>query len=101
MTRNTEQQIVALFVQAMRTALALVDSQTTVEKLASVTISPGIYSHQSKYNPWRAYVWDKAHHKTVYIGAFPTINKAKAAQRAFREGRPITSGTRAALRLVA
>ena len=95
MTRNTEQQIVALFVQAMRTALALLDGQSRVETQATAAIPRDIFSHQSKYNPWRAYVWDTASQRNIYISAFPTINKAKAGHRAYHEGRPITSGTRA------
>ena len=104
MKQSTEQQVVALFVQAMRTALALIDekskpAKTTAHKHAAV--ANGIFPHQSKYNPWRAYIWDKATHKTVYLGAFPSVNQAKLAQRAYRKGQPVAKGTKApALRLV-
>ena len=99
MKKSTEQQITTLFVQAMRTALAIIDEKqpsapprlghTAVRELPT-----GIYPHKSKYNPWRAYVWDKTLHKSIYIGAFPSINKAKAAQTAFRKGQPLASGTK-------
>lgn len=58
---------------------------------------PGVFPHQSKYNPWRAYVWDKAAKKSIYLGAFPGVSKAKAAQTAYRNGAAVTSGTRAKL----
>ena len=92
MKKSTEQQIAALFVQAMRTALALIDDKAA-PKAASAKTAKGIYAHQSKYNPWRAYERDGS--KTIYLGAFPSIAKAKAAQKAFRHGRPIVSGTKA------
>lgn len=60
----------------------------------------GVYPHQSKYNPWRAYVWDTRLHKQVYIGAFPSVAKARAAQKNYRAGTPVTDGTKAALRVV-
>lgn len=58
--------------------------------------TPGIYPHQSKYNPWRVEVWDTALRKSVYLGAFPTIAKAKAAIKAYRAGLPVVGGTKAA-----
>lgn len=102
MKKTTEQQVVALFVQALRTALALIDetppAATTTK--SKTKLANGIYPHQSKYNPFRAYVWDKAAHRTIYLGAFPSVNQAKLAQRAYRKGQAITSGTRAVLRIV-
>lgn len=59
----------------------------------------GVYPHQSKYNPWRAYVWDTKLRRTVYLGAFPSVSKARAAQRAYRAGEPITNGTKAGPKL--
>lgn len=107
MKTSTEQQIVQLFVQAMRTALALVDD--TEKPAAKATPGKkktpgktgasgfkGICTHRSKYNPWRAYVWDKALQSTIYLGAFPSINKARAAQKAYSNGQPVTTGTKAA-----
>jgi hypothetical protein len=61
----------------------------------------GIYPHQSKYNPWRAYVWDTKLRRSVYVGAFPSKVKARAAQRAYSAGAPVVEGTKAALRVVA
>lgn len=106
MKKTTEQQITALFVQAMRTALAIIDEKEKPAARGSRYVMPesgvrGVYPHQSKYNPWRAYVWDKETCKQMYLGAFPTINKAKAAQTAYRKAQPVTSGTKAAaLRIV-
>ncbi|EDU8805000.1 phage antirepressor Ant [Salmonella enterica subsp. enterica] len=42
-----------------------------------------VYHHQSKYNPYRAYAWDGA--KNVYIGVFPTVDEAVAAQKYYYE----------------
>lgn len=61
----------------------------------------GVYPHQSKYNPWRAYVWDQRKHRSVYLGAFPSVAKAKAARQAYRAGAPVISGTKSPLRAVA
>lgn len=102
MKKTTEQQITALFVQAMRTALALIDDKEKPTTRKSRYVMPesgvrGVYPHQSKYNPWRAYIWNTETREQVYLGAFPSINKAKAAQAAFRKGQPTTSGTKAAL----
>lgn len=53
----------------------------------------GIFPHQSKYNPWRAYAWNPAQTKQVYLGAFPTLKAAKSARAAFLKGEPVTTGT--------
>lgn len=56
----------------------------------------GIFPHHSKYNPWRAYAWNPEQTKQVYLGAFPSLAKAKAARAAFLNGEPVTTGTKAA-----
>ncbi|MGT5122124.1 antA/AntB antirepressor family protein [Escherichia coli] len=40
-----------------------------------------IYHHRSKYNPYRAYAWDGE--KSIYIGVYPTVDEAVAAQERF------------------
>ncbi|HHD7566966.1 TPA: antA/AntB antirepressor family protein [Escherichia coli] len=40
-----------------------------------------VYHHQSKYNPYRAYAWDGE--KSVYVGCYPTVDEAVAAQERF------------------
>ncbi|HAW2705954.1 TPA: phage antirepressor Ant [Escherichia coli] len=40
-----------------------------------------VYHHQSKYNPYRAYAWDGE--KSVYVGVYPTVDEAVAAQERF------------------
>ncbi|HIE8337037.1 TPA: antA/AntB antirepressor family protein [Salmonella enterica] len=40
-----------------------------------------VYHHQSKYNPYRAYAWDGE--KNVYVGCYPTVDEAVAAQERF------------------
>uniref|UniRef100_T1HDQ2 AntA domain-containing protein n=1 Tax=Rhodnius prolixus TaxID=13249 RepID=T1HDQ2_RHOPR len=40
-----------------------------------------VYHHQSKYNPYGAYVWNGE--KNVYIGVYPTVDDAVAAQQLF------------------
>ncbi|HAL7870249.1 antA/AntB antirepressor family protein [Escherichia coli] len=40
-----------------------------------------IYHHRSKYNPYRAYAWDGE--KSVYVGCYPTVDEAVAAQERF------------------
>lgn len=96
--KTTEQQVLALFVQAMRTALAIIDEkEKTAEKPADRSIqaaAPGIYPAKSKYNPWRAYAWTGE--KSVYLGQFPTVAKAKAAQKAYLAGQQPKDGTRVA-----
>lgn len=98
MKKTTEQQVVKLFVQAMRTALAIIDerekpAKTPVDRKTKAA-APGIYPAKSKYNPWRAYVWNGK--KQVYLGQFPTVNKAKAAQKAYLAGQQPKDGTRVA-----
>lgn len=45
----------------------------------------GVYHHQSKYNPYRAYASSRG--KTVYVGCFPTAGDASAAiDNYFRTG---------------
>lgn len=96
--QKTPQQILAVFEQALRLALALIEADKTPATRAprrdASSIAPGIYPAQSKYNPFRAYVWNGE--KQVYLGMFPTVSKAKAAQRAYRKGRQPADGTRKA-----
>ncbi|EED0553413.1 phage antirepressor Ant [Escherichia coli] len=40
-----------------------------------------VYHHRSKYNPYRAYAWDGE--KSVYVGCYPTVDEAVAAQERF------------------
>ncbi|MCX8396018.1 antA/AntB antirepressor family protein, partial [Escherichia coli] len=40
-----------------------------------------VYHHSSKYNPYRAYAWDGE--KIVYVGCYPTVDEAVAAQERF------------------
>ncbi|EMW9888600.1 antA/AntB antirepressor family protein [Salmonella enterica] len=40
-----------------------------------------VYHHQSKYNPYRAYAWNGE--KNVYVGCYPTVDEAVAAQERF------------------
>lgn len=97
---DPQQRMLALLSEV----LAIARTLTPREPAAASTrrgARGGIYPHQSKYNPWRAYVWDTKAQRTVYVGAFPTKTKARAAQRAWFEGKPITEGTKAPLRVVA
>lgn len=103
MKKSAEQQITALFIQAMRTALAIIDEKKPAPRIGHTAVRElptGIYAHKSKYNPWRAYVWDTASHKAIYIGAFPSVAKARAAQKAYINGEPVKTGTKAPLKLV-
>lgn len=59
-------------------------------KQSSIVIAPNreclpkmVYHHQSKYNPYRAYVTAKG--KSVYVGCYPTVEKAVAAQKSYFE----------------
>ncbi|ECW0140353.1 transcriptional regulator [Salmonella enterica subsp. salamae] len=72
-----------------RWVLDLIEKETTVPQ-SSTLLAPHreclpkmVYHHQSKYNPYRAYAWDGA--KNVYIGCFPTVDAAVAAQQQFYE----------------
>ena len=103
---NQQRQLLALLGQVMAVAQALAEPLPASKPGHNVKSKhPGIYPHTSKYNPWRAFVWDGSVKRSIYIGAFPTIAKAKAAQQAVRAGHPIASGTKAvrvaALRSVA
>ncbi|HGT6327395.1 TPA: antA/AntB antirepressor family protein [Escherichia coli] len=40
-----------------------------------------VYHHRSKYNPYRAYAWNGE--KNVYVGCYPTVDEAVAAQERF------------------
>lgn len=44
-----------------------------------------VYHHRSKYNPYRAYAWDGE--KSVYVGCYPTVDEAVAAQERFYRNR--------------
>ncbi|MGF2653755.1 BRO-N domain-containing protein [Serratia marcescens] len=59
-------------------------------KQTSIVLAPNreclpkmVYHHQSKYNPYRAYVTDNG--KSVYVGCYPTVEEAVAAQKAYFE----------------
>lgn len=97
--RETDsQQLIAL----LREVLAIANRLSTRERTSSARVHKGIFPHQSKYNPWRAYWWDKAKQKTIYLGAFPSLARARAAQRAYDSGKPVLAGPQAAaLRVVA
>lgn len=72
--------------------LDLIEKETREDKTAapiptancplSEKLPSGIYFHQSKYNPYRAYVWHNR--KNVYIGCFPTVGDAVLAQAEYR-----------------
>lgn len=95
MKKTTEQQVTALFVQAMRTALAIIDEkEKPAKKPVDRSKHPGIYPAKSKYNPWRAYVWNGQ--KSVYLGQFPSIAAGKRAQKAYLAGQQPADGTRVA-----
>jgi hypothetical protein len=57
----------------------------------------GIYLNQSRYNPFRVYAHDPktVGQSPVYLGAFPSLNQAKAARRDFLAGRTVNGGTKA------
>ena len=93
---DQHRQLLALLQQVMAVAQGLVQPLPATRPGHNVkTKHPGIYPHQSKYNPWRAYVWDGANKRSIYLGAFPSIAKAKAAQAECRAGLPVSTGTRA------
>lgn len=96
---DPHQQLLALLHQVVAVASALAAPPAARPGNHTTSRTPGIYPHTSKYNPWRAYVWCPRSKSSVYLGAFPTVAKARAAQAAFRAGQPITSGTKG-LRLV-
>ncbi|EAA3938781.1 transcriptional regulator [Salmonella enterica subsp. enterica] len=67
--------------------LDLIEKETTVPQ-SSTVLAPHreclpkmVYHHQSKYNPYRAYAWDGE--QSVYIGVYPTVDEAVAAQQRF------------------
>lgn len=92
-----QRQLLTLLGQVMAVAQALAEPLPATKPGHNVKSKhPGIYPHTSKYNPWRAYVWDGDAKRSLYIGAFPTIAKARAAQQAVRAGQPVPSGTKAA-----
>jgi hypothetical protein len=95
MKKSTEQQVLALFAQAMRTALAIIDEKPVKSQRRSASsVAPGIFPAQSKYNPYRAYAWNGE--KNVYLGMFPSVAACKRAQREYRAGKQPTAGTRRA-----
>ncbi|MEI6046825.1 MAG: hypothetical protein WCS37_20960 [Chloroflexota bacterium] len=52
----------------------------------------GIFKQQSKYNPYRVYVWDKGLQKTVSLGVHTSIAKAKKAQKEYTNGKQVRAG---------
>lgn len=70
-----------------RWVLDLIEKEATVPQ-SSTILAPHreclpkmVYHHQSKYNPYRAYAWNGE--KNVYIGVYPTVDEAVAAQQRF------------------
>ena len=70
-----------------RWVLDLIEKDTAVPQ-SSTILAPHreclpkmIYHHRSKYNPYRAYAWDGE--KSVYVGCYPTVDEAVAAQERF------------------
>jgi hypothetical protein len=100
--RDSQQRMLDLLSEVLAIARTLAPL-TPAQHGPAARKSPGagIYPHTSKYNPWRAYVWDRAAGRQVYLGAFPSIAKARAAQRAHLTGAPVVDGTKAHLRRVA
>lgn len=101
--QDPHRQLLDLLQQVMAVAQTLVTPlPATRRSNATKSKHAGIYPHTSKYNPWRAFVWDANKKRSVYIGAFPSVARAKAAQQDYRDGRPLASGTKshAPLRVV-
>lgn len=99
---DPQRQMLALLTEVLAIAKGLAQTQTMQGQRRKAAPGhnvksdhPGIYPAKSKYNDWRAYVWDTAVNRSVYIGMFPSISKAKAAQRAYLAGKPMPSGTKA------
>lgn len=90
---KAEQQILNLLGEILQ----VIKATSAIE---APKLPKGIFAHQSKYNPWRGYVWDAKIKKSIYLGAFPIVNKAKAAQTAYRKGQAVASGTKAVLTLL-
>ena len=86
-------EFIALMKQAVRIAELIKAQQTPAARSNTSGLGTGIYSHQSKYNPFRAYY--NRDGVTTYLGAFPSIAQAKAARQAFANGKPIKDGTKA------
>ncbi|EAP3773737.1 transcriptional regulator [Salmonella enterica] len=70
-----------------RWVLDLIEKESAVPQ-SSTVLAPHreclpkmVYHHQSKYNPYRAYAWNGE--KNVYVGCFPTVDDAVAAQQRF------------------
>jgi hypothetical protein len=103
--KDPRTQLVELLSQVLSIAQALAPQQPEARTAAKPGnhsgAARGVYPHQSKYNPWRAYVWDTKLRKSVYLGAFPSVAKARAAQKAYAKAEPVKTGTKAALRIVA
>lgn len=98
---SPQQRMLDLLSEVLAIARTISAPQTAASRQSSSAPGRGVYPHRSKYNPWRAYEWDRSRGRMTYLGAFPSIAKARAAQRAFRAGRPITEGTKTHLRSVA
>lgn len=89
----------ALLLQSLRTALALIDAleAQVVKKSAHYPYeryAPGVYASRSKHNPYRAYA--AVNGRSLYLGLFPSIAEAQAAQRACHQGKQPENGTRVA-----
>jgi hypothetical protein len=108
--KKAEERIINLLLEMLEVAKTLAPKQSakqaTPAAIPNATSKPkgvsgvrGVYRHQSKYNPWRAAVWDKGLHASVQLGVFPGIAKAKAAQAAYRKNQTITTSPQAATQL--
>lgn len=70
-----------------RWVLDLIEKETAIPQ-SSTVLAPHreclpkmVYHHSSKYNPYRAYAWNGE--KNVYVGCYPTVDEAVAAQKDF------------------
>lgn len=97
---NKEAQLISLLHEVLKVANHLVSHRKHSGSKNGNTGHSGIFAHQSKYNPYRAYTWDKGLQKTIYLGAFSSIQKAKKAQQDYRAGRRVTAGNGRVLQLV-
>lgn len=105
--QTAEKQIVDLLTQVLEVVQLLVKERVEVAQAVEVAapvakrskpVSPlgvGIFTMTSKYNPYRAFQWDKELQANVSLGGFPTIEAARQAQQDYLAGRPITGGVRA------
>ncbi len=91
---NKEAQLISLLHEVLKVANHLVSHRKHSGSKNGNTGHSGIFAHQSKYNPYRAYTWDKGLQKkqstSVRSHQFRKLKKLNKTTGLVEESPPVT-----------